>query len=81
MTPSHIYRVTHSVSFCYQASIPDVPDGGSGADGSGFGTLPSSGPLPPHLLVKQEIGMIDMFQHYSQVCIFPLIFKLAHTQI
>ncbi|MCI4377947.1 hypothetical protein PGIGA_G00209290 [Pangasianodon gigas] len=37
------------------SSAPAVPDGGGDGAGSGFGTLPASGPLPPHLLVKQEI--------------------------
>lgn len=67
------------MSSCCQASVPDVPDGGGGAEGSGFGTLPASGPLPPHLIVKQENGMMDMFQHDHQICIFPLIFKRTHT--
>ncbi|KAK2860989.1 hypothetical protein Q7C36_005155 [Tachysurus vachellii] len=38
------------------ANAPCVPDsGGGGGEGSGFGMLPGSGPLPPHLLVKQEM--------------------------
>lgn len=38
---------------------PDAeqPDGGEGG-GGGFGNLPSSGPLPPHLVVKKEQGII-----------------------
>ncbi|XP_017572568.1 ATP-dependent RNA helicase A isoform X1 [Pygocentrus nattereri] len=35
------------------ASVPDVPDG-SGQEGGGFGNLPANGPLPPHLVVKNE---------------------------
>ncbi|XP_062337207.1 ATP-dependent RNA helicase A [Osmerus eperlanus] len=37
------------------ASVPDysVPDGG-GAGADSFGSLPPSGPLPPHLVVKTE---------------------------
>ncbi|XP_036452301.1 ATP-dependent RNA helicase A isoform X1 [Colossoma macropomum] len=37
------------------ASVPDVPDGG-GQVGGGFGNLPANGPLPPHLVVKNEPG-------------------------
>ncbi|XP_062849993.1 ATP-dependent RNA helicase A [Trichomycterus rosablanca] len=33
-----------------------VPDSG-GQEGGGFGTLPESGPLPPHLMVKEEPGI------------------------
>ncbi|CAN9503357.1 unnamed protein product [Ophioblennius macclurei] len=33
---------------------PDVPDAGS--DNSGFGNLPTDGPLPPHLVVRMEKG-------------------------
>uniref|UniRef100_A0A096MGZ1 DExH-box helicase 9 n=1 Tax=Poecilia formosa TaxID=48698 RepID=A0A096MGZ1_POEFO len=33
----------------------DQLDGGAGEDG-GFGNLPPSGPLPPHLVVKEEQG-------------------------
>ncbi|TSO57287.1 ATP-dependent RNA helicase A [Bagarius yarrelli] len=38
------------------ASVPAMLDhgGGGGGEGGGFGTLPASGPLPPHMLVKQE---------------------------
>ncbi|KAG7231840.1 hypothetical protein INR49_010271 [Caranx melampygus] len=38
-------------------SAPDCdgPDGGGG--GGGFGNLPSSGPLPPHLVVKSDDGV------------------------
>lgn len=50
-----------SVFFRNQASVPGVPDGGGGSDPSAFGTLPASGPLPPHLLVKQETGMTNTF--------------------
>ncbi|KAL7386398.1 hypothetical protein ABVT39_007731 [Epinephelus coioides] len=41
------------------APAGDQPDGGGGGGGAGggdagFGSLPSSGPLPPHLVVKAE---------------------------
>lgn len=61
----------------YQASVPGVPDEGDSGD---FGTLPASGPLPPHLLVKQETGMTNVFHQYSKVCIFPFMFKLTHCK-
>lgn len=54
---------TSSLSFCFKANAPGVPGGGgggSGGEGSGFGMLPGSGPLPPHLLVKQEMGTIKL---------------------
>uniref|UniRef100_A0A8B9RMW2 RNA helicase n=1 Tax=Astyanax mexicanus TaxID=7994 RepID=A0A8B9RMW2_ASTMX len=38
------------------ASVPDVPDCSS-SEGGGFGSLPPNGPLPPHLVVKNESGM------------------------
>uniref|UniRef100_W5LNV2 RNA helicase n=1 Tax=Astyanax mexicanus TaxID=7994 RepID=W5LNV2_ASTMX len=37
------------------ASVPDVPDCSS-SEGGGFGSLPPNGPLPPHLVVKNESG-------------------------
>lgn len=38
------------------ALVSDQPDVGGGEAGNGsFGNLPSSGPLPPHLMVKVEI--------------------------
>ncbi|XP_033935253.1 ATP-dependent RNA helicase A [Pseudochaenichthys georgianus] len=39
------------------AAAADQPDGGGaeGGAGGGFGSLPSSGPLPPHLVVKAEL--------------------------
>uniref|UniRef100_A0A665V471 RNA helicase n=1 Tax=Echeneis naucrates TaxID=173247 RepID=A0A665V471_ECHNA len=37
-------------------SPPEQPDGGGKAGGGGFGNLPSTGPLPPHLVVKAEKG-------------------------
>lgn len=45
--------------FCHQASAPiaDQPDAAADA---GFGNLPSSGPLPPHLVVKAEQGTGSM---------------------
>lgn len=45
--------------FCRQASAPiaDQPDAPGEA---GFGNLPSSGPLPPHLVVKAEQGTGSM---------------------
>lgn len=46
-----------NLSLCQQVGAleADRPDGGGGDDG-GFGNLPSSGPLPPHLVVKIEKG-------------------------
>lgn len=44
-------------------SVPDggqpdggAEDGGGGGGRDGFGNLPASGPLPPHLVVKAEKG-------------------------
>ncbi|XP_072544366.1 ATP-dependent RNA helicase A isoform X1 [Salminus brasiliensis] len=37
------------------ASVPDLPDVSS-KEGGGFGSLPPNGPLPPHLVVKNESG-------------------------
>lgn len=45
-------------------SSGDGGGGGNGGEGSGFGTLPASGPLPPHLLVKQGKGIMNMFASY-----------------
>uniref|UniRef100_A0AAY5KZW6 RNA helicase n=1 Tax=Esox lucius TaxID=8010 RepID=A0AAY5KZW6_ESOLU len=36
-------------------SVPDCGGGGNG-DNVGFGSLPASGPIPPHLVVKAEQG-------------------------
>lgn len=43
--------------FCLQVSFPvgDQPAGGMGG-GGGNGNLPPGGPLPPHLVVKEEKG-------------------------
>ncbi|CAL9689435.1 unnamed protein product [Knipowitschia caucasica] len=39
-------------------AVPELAqtDGAGAGSGDGFGTLPSSGPLPPHLVVKAEQG-------------------------
>lgn len=46
---------------CQQVSPPDADQangGGAGEGASELGSLPSSGPLPPHLVIKKEKGLI-----------------------
>lgn len=59
--------------FQLQPSAPDPSeiDGHSGGDG-GFGTLPASGPLPPHLAIKQEQG---------RVVNAPILLKLRQVEL
>lgn len=67
-----MFTDSHKLCVVLQASVPGVPDGAADADadGTGFGTLPASGPLPPHLLVKQEMGNFNTLQQYSKDWIF-----------
>ena len=47
-------------------SVPDGPPPPSG-DGEAYGGLPSSGPLPPHMMVKSEPGRTRTHK-YANTC-------------